>query len=115
MSPQFREFKTRLSEMTLVTYQAHCDRIAVECGGLQDETERGIAGFRARHRGGWEQFNNVARPLTFRHPLPPAAPTERGYRRNECFGWSGHFSSAMGSGPAHAAAATAPAMRTWRV
>ena len=40
MSPQFREFKSRFREMTLAAYQEHCDRIAEECAGIQDETER---------------------------------------------------------------------------
>ena len=40
MSPQFGEFKSRFREMTLAAYQAHCDRIAEECAGIQDDSER---------------------------------------------------------------------------
>ena len=37
--PQFSEFKSRFREMTLAAYQAHCDRIAEECAGIQDDSE----------------------------------------------------------------------------
>lgn len=40
MSPLFSEFKSRFRDMALAAYQAHCDRIAEECAGIQDDTER---------------------------------------------------------------------------
>jgi hypothetical protein len=40
MNPQFREFKSRFREMTLAAYQQHCDSIAQDCAGIQDDTER---------------------------------------------------------------------------
>jgi hypothetical protein len=40
MSPQFREFKSRFREMTLASYQEHCDTIAEDCAGIQDDVER---------------------------------------------------------------------------
>jgi hypothetical protein len=40
MSPQFRDFKSQFREMTLASYQEHCDRIAEDCAGIQEDVER---------------------------------------------------------------------------